>query len=99
MSRRTVLLAVAVALMAAVPIAAKQSKPKETRVTDSSGALSVVVPVGWKSNKSGFMGSKLILFGPEREGFRININLATERVGSTSLSDYAVGERGHACRR
>jgi len=62
---------------------------KETRVTDSSRALSVAVPTGWKSDKSGLLGSKLILFGPEHEGFRVNINLMTEKVGSMSLSDYA----------
>jgi hypothetical protein len=75
-------------LVIAVPVAAKQGKTKQTRVPDKSGALSVAVPSGWQASDTEFMGAKLFLLGPEYEGFRININLATEAVGPTSLSEY-----------
>ncbi len=75
-------------LVIAVPVTAKQGKAKQTRVTDRSGALSVAVPSGWQASDTDFMGTKLFLFGPDYEGFRININLTTEAVGSISLSDY-----------
>jgi hypothetical protein len=96
MMRARLLLVVVFGLAVAIPIAAVQGKEKQAKVTDKSGALSVVVPSGWAPSNADIMGAKLFLFGPEYKGFRININLATESVGSMSLAEYTRATEANA---
>jgi hypothetical protein len=98
MRARLLPLIAVLALAAAIPVAAVQGKEKQARVTDKSGALSVVVPSGWTPSDADIMGAKLFLLGPEYKGFRININLATESVGSMSLAEYTRATEANAPR-
>jgi hypothetical protein len=79
---------VILAVVLAVVLSVSPAWSKTVRATDSTGALSVVVPNGWKENKSGAGGTKLILVGPKHEGFTTNINLMIEKVPAMSLADY-----------
>jgi hypothetical protein len=96
MMRARLLLIGVLGLAVAIPVAAVPGKEKQARVTDKSGALSVVVPSGWAPSDADIMGAQLFLFGPEYKGFRININLATESVGPMSLAEYTRATEANA---
>jgi hypothetical protein len=83
LKRTAILLALTLALLATVLLAAGK------RIEDTTHSVSVIVPKGWTSNDSEFMGAKLILLGPRRSGFATSINLTTEKIGQMSLSQYS----------
>lgn len=79
MRRLVICVAAAAAILAVLPPLLRGDK----RVSDTTKSVSVVVPQGWKKSDKELMGTKLILLGPNRDGFRTNVNLYPEPVGSS----------------